>query len=190
MIGTEGTERPAALILAGGGIDSTVCVHQLRAGGYQVRALHVNFGQLAASMEWAAVQRIARHFGIEASQIAVHGTKDFAPGEIQGRNAMFLALAQVYREKNEQLLCIGIHAGTGYYDCGPAFFESIASLVASGSDGCVRVIAPLIRLQKSEIVSYCRAHEVPIHLTYSCQLGAAIPCGECRSCKDRRQLSC
>ena len=46
-------------LLAGGGIDSSVCMQVLKNQGYKVRAIHVDYGQQASSFEWDAVQKVS-----------------------------------------------------------------------------------------------------------------------------------
>jgi len=187
----EGRERETnVVVLGGGGIDTTSCLHQLRMSGFNVRILHIDFGQVAASREWAAVREIASFFDVVASQVVVNASVNFGGGEIVGRNAFLLLLAVMYRHPEDELICIGVHAGTPFYDCSPAFFGEMSTLVANLTSGRIRLIAPLLHLQKSEVITYCREHQVPIELTYSCQTGEAIPCGVCFSCMDRKAMGC
>lgn len=177
-------------MLAGGGIDSTACIQQMVCASFKVRAMHISYGQPASELEWAAVQRIGAHFSIAADRVQVDGRTAFSPGEVLGRNAMFLSIATVFRRVEESLVCIGVHAGTRFYDCGSCFITEMSSLLSETTDGRVRVVAPLLNLRKADVVRYCREHRVPIHLTYSCQLGTTPPCGTCTSCKDREALQC
>lgn len=178
------------LILTSGGIDSSLCISRQKASGLAVRCLHVDFGQPAANEEWAALQRIVKFFEVPCSQICVRSSQVFAPGEVEGRNAFLVLTALMFRHPTERLICLGIHSGTPYYDCSPGFLASIDKMIAEHTNSMVRVIAPLLGLHKPDIVAECRSNDVPIQLTYSCQLGLEIPCGKCLSCKDRSALGC
>lgn len=69
MSNGRGPDRPDVLVLAGGGIDSTLCIHQLAQEAYRVRALHIDYGQRASPQEWKSVRRTAYGLGIEADQV-------------------------------------------------------------------------------------------------------------------------
>lgn len=178
------------LILASGGIDSSLCIHRQKSAGVSIRCLHVDFGQVAAKEEWGALQRVAKFFEVTCSQIRVRSPQIFSPGETEGRNAFLVFTALMFRQPSERLICLGIHSGTPYYDCSPGFLASVDRLVAEHTNSLVRVIAPLIGLQKPEIVAEFRSNSLPLQLTYSCQSGLPVPCGKCLSCKDRSALGC
>ena len=181
---------PKVLILASGGIDSSLCIHRQKSEGASIRCLHVDFGQVAAKEEWAALQRVAEFFKVSCIQITVRSSQVFIPGEVEGRNAFLVLAALTFRHPSERLICLGIHSGTPYYDCSPGFLASVDRLVAEHTNSLVRVIAPLLLLQKPDIVAEFRSNGLPLRLTYSCQNGLAVPCGECLSCKDRSALGC
>ena len=185
----RGANSPV-LLLAGGGIDSTLCMHRLREAQLQFRALHIDYGQQANHLEWDAVKVTSKHFGGTAAQLKIAGSQKFSPGEVIGRNAAFIFLALMHRLPSERLICIGIHAGTPFYDCSKVFFENTARLVAEHTDSLVRLIAPLIDYTKPEIVGSLRATDIDLGLTYSCQRGIEGGFGSCHSCLDRRSLGC
>lgn len=182
--------RSPVLLLAGGGIDSTLCMHHLCEAQLQFRALHIDYGQQASRLEWEAVKATSKHFGGIAAQLKIESSQAFSPGEVIGRNAAFIFLALMHLTPLEKLICIGIHAGTPFYDCSRSFFESAERLVAENSDSRVRLIAPLIDYTKPEIVGLLRFTGLDLRLTYSCQRGVEGGCGACHSCLDRRSLGC
>ena len=87
-----------------------------------------------------------------------------------------------------QLLAIGIHSGTPYYDCSAEFIRMMNSLVVSQTDGVVQVGAPFLAWTKRQIWDFATNGDVPLSLTYSCERGGEAACGECPSCRDLRQL--
>lgn len=186
----NGHDRPDVLVLAGGGIDSTLCLHQFAQHGLGVRALHVNYGQPASTLEWTSVKRTALSLGIQYSQALLKSDICRDGPEVVGRNAALISIALLSIKSSEGLICVGIHAATPFYDCSVAFVESMARLVAEQTDSRVRLVAPLLTLTKPEIVARARAQGVPIDTTYSCQVGASQPCGKCHSCMDRKALGC
>ena len=174
------------LVLAGGGIDSTVCVHLLKANSSPIRLLHVDFGQKAAKQEWTAVQKIAEHYNCERNQASITNLNTFSNNTILGRNAAFIFLGLMALHKDEKSICIGIHSGTNFFDCSDSFFKQAHKIVEEYTDAQVSLIAPLLHLNKQEIISFAQYKQIPIEITYSCQEGKVPPCGVCHSCKDRR----
>lgn len=184
------TQKSTALVLAGGGIDSTVCMYHMNSAGIPFRALHINYGQQAGQLEWESVQAVAAKLNSTAIQLRLVTSQEYDPGEVPGRNAAFVFLALMHLLPTETLICLGIHAGTPFFDCTKQFFNLTGQLVAEQTDSRVRLTAPLLEFSKPDIVRFAREVGIPLELTYSCQRGLKGGCGECHSCKDRRALGC
>lgn len=179
------------IVLFSGGIDSAACAHYLKERSYNIRGLFVNYGQKAALLEQAAAERLSAFLEIKLLNVRVLSERLFGEGEIVGRNA-FLILTAVLDKACSQsrLVAIGIHAGTAYYDCSPAFLQIIDRLVSECTDGRTRVLAPFRDWTKQDILEYAIRARLPLDQTYSCECGSVPPCGSCLSCRDRRFLSC
>lgn len=180
----------SVVLLAGGGIDSTLCMRILRMQARPFRALHIDFGQPAAAMEWKSVLDHATQCGAEAEQIIIRSNLNFEPGEIPGRNAALIFQAVVTVRPTEHFVQIGVHAGTPFYDCSPSFIAAMSSIVAECTNASVMLQAPLLRLTKPEIVAMCSNHGVDFNSVHSCQRAVVGGCGRCHSCLDRRALAC
>jgi len=83
---------------------------------------------------------------------------------------------------------------SGYPDCRPEFLESFAKTVALGTKAGVQgadfeVVAPLLQLDKSEIIKLGLALGVDYAMTRSCYdpKEDGSPCGHCDSCYYRQQ---
>ena len=108
---------------------------------------------------------------------------------------MFLSLALGWAEVvGAEAIVIGVNAldYSGYPDCRPEYleaFEQLASLATrAGLEGRpLRVLAPLLRLSKAEIVRQGAALGLDYGLTHSCYDPApsGAPCGRCDSCRLR-----
>jgi 7-cyano-7-deazaguanine synthase len=109
-------------------------------------------------------------------------------GEIPGRNALLVHLALATAGRDPAVLMLGIHAGTPYRDCTPAFVDAMQASLDFHRDGTLQLAAPFVTWSKSEVYAYARDAAVPLALTYSCEAGTVPPCGACRSCRDRELL--
>ncbi|MRR09824.1 7-cyano-7-deazaguanine synthase, partial [bacterium] len=114
---------------------------------------------------------------------------------VPGRNAIFLAFGASYAEAEGcGAVVIGANAldYSGYPDCRPDFIRAMARAVTlgtrAGREGRpVRIMAPLLKLTKSQIVTLGLRLGVPYELTWSCYQGGRQPCGACDSCLLRAQ---
>jgi 7-cyano-7-deazaguanine synthase len=112
---------------------------------------------------------------------------------VPGRNTIFLSLAVSLADATKaQAIIIGANAldYSGYPDCRPNYLKAFSRVALlgtkSGSMGLsIKIIAPLLRLDKKEIVRLALKLKVPLELTWSCYSGAKRACGRCDSCKLR-----
>jgi len=106
------------------------------------------------------------------------------------RNSIFLALATAVAEVVEaESIVLGINHldYSGYPDCRPEYLEAFQQVIRLGSRAGVegrspRLEAPLVHLDKGEIVREALRLGVPLGLTWSCYHGRALACGRCDSC--------
>lgn len=173
-----------------GGIDSTACLAFLLSNNFDVSCTFVDFGQPARINELAAVDQVAKFYGVPLYTIRLDHTKNISRGEIPGRNAFLIFAGLMTSHAPSSVICLGIHRGTAYVDCSKMFIAQVDTVVAELTNGTTRVLAPFIEWDKNGIVNYAKAERVPIALTYSCEVGGNTPCGECSSCHDRSELRC
>jgi 7-cyano-7-deazaguanine synthase len=116
---------------------------------------------------------------------------------VPARNTVFLSLALAWAETLDAFdLFIGVNCVdySGYPDCRPEFlraFESLANLATrAGVEGedRFRIHAPLLTLNKEQIIERGRALGVDYALTHSCYDPApeGLACGRCDACQIRR----
>lgn len=111
---------------------------------------------------------------------------------VPGRNLMFLSIAASLADSiGAEAIVAGPNAVdfSGYPDCTPAFFKAAGDAINRGTrlgvtEG-IEVLAPLMRLSKTQIVQLGAKLHVPFGLTWSCYAGGKKPCGHCDSCKLR-----
>ncbi len=110
---------------------------------------------------------------------------------VPARNTIFLSFALAYAEvtdANDIFLGINAIDYSGYPDCRPEYleaYERMANLAtkATTQDGRVfHIHAPLLRMNKAEIIHKGIELGVPYELTWSCYEGGELACGTCDSC--------
>ena len=208
-------ERPLAVVLLSGGLDSMVCAALAREQGFRVLALTIDYNQrhrveIEAARGIASALGVDRHvilpldlrqFGGSAltADIAVpkDGVGDAIPVTyVPARNLVFLSLALAWAEAaGSSDLFIGVNAldYSGYPDCRPEFiggFENLARVATNLGDqgGTVRVHATLQHLKKSEIAQEAARLGLDPGASWSCYdpLPDGRACGVCDSCRLRR----
>ena len=165
--------------------------------------------------EIAAALGATRHLVVEVNLRAIGGSaltgavpvpKDrpdeaigsgIPPTYVPARNTLFLALALGWAEVlGAEAIYFGANVldYSGYPDCRPEFIQAFEELAkratkAGVEGGTMRVVAPLLRMTKAEIIRRGMALKAPLHLTHSCydpdDKGRA--CGRCDSCRLRRK---
>jgi 7-cyano-7-deazaguanine synthase len=177
-------EKKVSLLLSGG-IDSTTTLSYYKENGYQVETYFVNYGHVANNVEFEHAETISKYYDTRLNVLKFSGAAYGESLEITGRNAFLIISVLMANQSNSRIISAGIHKGSDYYDCNEGFIMSMKSLIDGYTNGSVQLDLPLIKMTKTEIVAYCKLHEVPIEQTFSCQLGGNMPCGNCPSCIER-----
>ena len=176
------------LVLLSGGLDSAACANFYVGREYHVEAMHFDYGQPGAEMEFKSAQAIAKHYAIKLHRYRLPNARQKGVGHIVGRNAFLLFAALLEFPWDAGLLGIGIHTGTPYFDCTNEFTERIQHIFDGYSNGRIKISAPFLTWDKPRIWDYCLTAKVPVSQTYSCESGSQVPCGICASCKDMEVL--
>ena len=127
-----------------------------------------------------------------AEQIAKDG-EGMVRTYVPFRNGLLLssvtALAVSLYPDDEVEVYYGAHAddaaGRAYADCSPEFTDAMNRAINIGTYEKVTLAAPLINMNKGEVVKTGLAIGVPYHLTTSCYEGREKACGTCGTCIDR-----
>ncbi|WP_066812785.1 7-cyano-7-deazaguanine synthase QueC [Sphingomonas asaccharolytica] len=205
---------PLAVALISGGLDSMVAAASMKAAGYRLLALSVDYNQ-RHQIELAAARRIAgtlgaerhvvlpldlRAFGGSALTAEIDVPKDGVGSDIPvtyvpARNTIFLSLSLGWAEASgARDLVIGVNAldYSGYPDCRPEFvaaFEEMAALATkAGVEGDrFRIHAPLQHMTKADIVREGTRLGLDLGMSWSCYDPApgGVHCGLCDSCRLR-----
>lgn len=127
-----------------------------------------------------------------AEQIAKNG-EGMVTTYVPFRNGLMLsavaAMAMSLYPNDEVDIYLGAHAddaaGNAYADCSSDFTEAIGKAINIGTYGKVRLVAPLVNLNKAGVVKMGLELHTPYNLTWSCYRGGEKPCGKCGTCIDR-----
>lgn len=128
-----------------------------------------------------------------ADQIAADG-EGMVRTYVPFRNGLMLssvaALAMSIYPDDEVDIYLGAHAddaaGRAYADCSQEFVDAMEKAIAIGTYDKVKVKAPLVNLNKAQVVETGLSIGVPYELTWSCYEGGERQCGTCGTCIDRR----
>lgn len=106
------------------------------------------------------------------------------------RNGLFLSsAASVALSNGCSVIYYGPHAddaaGNAYPDCTPLFNNAMSTAIYEGSGRQLKVEAPFVNMNKSDIVRLGLELKVPYEMTWSCYAGGDKPCGKCGTCIDR-----
>jgi 7-cyano-7-deazaguanine synthase len=133
--------RSVATVLLSGGVDSVACMKFLQSQGFEVRALFIDYGQPAASLEFRAATAFAKRHLCPLKVVRVKSDSNFGSGELPGRNAFLIFTALFFLGKASGVLALGLHSGTKYYDCSEAFFNLANKMVMEHTDGALSLVA-------------------------------------------------
>jgi 7-cyano-7-deazaguanine synthase len=103
------------------------------------------------------------------------------------RNAHFLSIAVSWGEVlGARKIFVGAveEDSSGYPDCRPQYYEAFNRVIATGTkpETQLEIVAPVIRMRKSEIVRRGMELGAPLAHTWSCYQAEDVACGVCDSC--------
>lgn len=209
-------DKPKAVVLISGGLDSATTLAIARERGYDCHALSLDYGQ-RHRVELKAAHWVAESFGVREHKVigidlgGIGGSaltdraiavpeqpEEGIPATyVPARNMVFLSLALGWAEViGARDIFIGVTAVdySGYPDCRGEFiraFEAAANLgTRAGVEGRrFRIQTPLIDLSKAEIIREGARLGVDYGLTVSCYQADSEgrACGACDSCRYRIQ---
>ncbi len=202
------------LVVYSGGLDSTVLLAKVHAeNSKSTVAVHFRYGQRHDDMELSAAMKICRALMVPYQIIeiplpawgfrsALLGTQGTIPrGEydkeslkqtiVPFRNGIMLSIAAGIAANlpGGCTIHIGAHAGDHaiYPDCRPDFLRAMGVAIRRGTDGEVTLSTPFSHLSKSDIVTLGAKIQAPMDMSYSCYNGGEVHCGECATCRERRE---
>jgi 7-cyano-7-deazaguanine synthase len=177
-----------AIVLLSGGIDSASCLAFYAQLDHAVSGVFFDYGQPVREQEEKSAAAIAAHYNVPLTTIRYSGPKTNYAGEIAGRNALFVFATLLFRPVQRGIIALGVHHGTTYYDCSQSFTEDMGRIVSGYTSGQVVLGAPFLNWDKQMVIQFAVQANVPVELTWSCEVGPSRACGKCLSCRDREKL--
>ncbi|MDH4378641.1 MAG: 7-cyano-7-deazaguanine synthase QueC [Vampirovibrionales bacterium] len=205
-------DASSAVILLSGGLDSTVALAKTLEQMPVSLALMVDYGQRALAPELRASKAIAQHYNVAYKMIELPWLAECLPKALDGaqpqtqedwnstqdpianthrvwvpnRNGVFLNIAASFAEAlGASHIVFGANATEGetFPDNSVAFIEALNQSLSYSTLSKLQVLAPVATLTKAQMVTYARAHNVPLHLIWSCYEAGPEPCHQCPSCQ-------
>ncbi len=206
------TSNKRAVCILSGGMDSTLTSYIAKNDGFNIIAVHFNYGQRTEKRELKAFRDVCDDLGIEDKyeidipfftqigasaltdetiDIPIDGVKPGVPiTYVPFRNGIFLSIAAAIAEKhNAEALFIGVveEDSSGYPDCTDSFINKQKNAINEGTKESTKIdiLTPLVTLHKDEIVKKAVELNVPLEHTWSCYKEEDEACGVCDSCRLR-----
>ncbi len=198
-----------AVVLASGGMDSAVTV-AVASQECRLALLHINYGQRTVQRELQAFKDIAEFYNAEKTLVVdvgylarIGGSSltdsniDVAKADLESReiptsyvpfrNANLLSIATSWAEVlGATRIFVGAieEDSSGYPDCRREFYDAFEKVIEVGTKPTtnIKIITPIIKMRKHEIVKKGLELGVPFELTWSCYQREDVACGVCDSC--------
>ena len=204
--------KKKAVCIISGGMDSALSAKIAQNEGYEIIALHFNYGQRTETKELACFRKITadvaavkcyeidlpffEQIGASALtdksiDVPMGGIEEGVPVTyVPFRNGIFLSIAASVAEKHAaEALFIGVveEDSSGYPDCRESYIEQMQKAINMGTkeETVLEIKMPLVSMKKSEIVAESLALGVPLESTWSCYQSEESACGLCDSCRLR-----
>ncbi|GIO61581.1 7-cyano-7-deazaguanine synthase [Paenibacillus cineris] len=194
-----------ALLMASGGMDSTVLAYWLQKQDKRVLPLFIDYGQHFKQEEYnTLIEVIPENFKDSVRIVRIGDIyrtsnsrminepnlwEDNVTADdlyLPYRNLLFLSVAaSVAQSEGITEVYSGFinsnHAKE--IDCSKDFFDKLGSMLEDY--GTVKICMPFRDYSKTEVAELGVKLGVPIAMTYSCQANSRVHCGVCPNCIDR-----
>ncbi|MAG45314.1 MAG: hypothetical protein CMH63_00895 [Nanoarchaeota archaeon] len=201
-----------AIILCSGGLDSVTAAYKVKDEYSKLKFLFFDYGQRAVKEEEKCCKEIAKRLEAEFIKVELkwlgeistamlnkegevkENNEDIKNWWVPARNSVFLVNALAFaeseflknKEKYDVIIGIKDEGDEHMADTTPEFVKKVNELAKEGTqDGDYEVVAPLIELDKTDVIKLGKELKVPFELTYSCYIENG-PCGKCLNCVLRK----
>jgi len=201
-----------AVCIISGGMDSALSAKIAQNEGYDIIALHFNYGQRTELKELDCFRKVVKNLNAKETyeidlpffkqigasaltdksiDVPIDGLEEGVPTTyVPFRNGIFLSIATSIAEKHgAEALFIGVveEDSSGYPDCTHNYIEQMQIAINLGTkdETKLEIKKPLVAMKKSEIVKKALELNVPLQNTWSCYQSEDKACGVCDSCRLR-----
>jgi len=201
-----------AVCIISGGMDSALSAKIAQQEGYEIIALHFNYGQRTQKKELDSFRKISNYLGViekyeidldffkqigasalidNSLEVPIGGIEDGIPiTYVPFRNGIFLSIATAIAEKHQaEAIYIGVveEDSSGYPDCRDSYILAMQKAINLGTkdETKLEIKMPLVHLKKEQIVQKSLDLGVPLQYTWSCYQNEDKACGVCDSCRLR-----
>ena len=183
--------------LVSGGFDSTLMSLMAQEEGVALFPLFLDYGQLGASKEWAACQRLHEQYGLpKVTRMDISGFGKTIPSGLTdpslrinedaflpGRNLLFAVAGAAHAfTLGADSIALGLldPANHLFPDQTKRFVEKCEEMIEIAMGKRLAILTPLIEFSKSDVLVMARARGVQD--AYSCHAGGDTCCGVCVAC--------
>ncbi len=201
-----------AVCIISGGMDSALSSAIAKKDGFEIIALHFNYGQRTQEKELECFRLLAKdlraiktyeidlpfftQIGASALvdksiDVPTDGVKPGVPiTYVPFRNGIFLSIATAIAEKEKaSAIYIGVveEDSSGYPDCRESYMMAMERAINLGTKDETKIVIkrPLVNMKKSQIVKKAIELGVKLEYTWSCYKEESEACGVCDSCRLR-----
>ena len=197
-----------AVVLSSGGLDSTTClalavekfgsenVDSARkvAEYYKVKHYEFDAAEIMSFSDSALLNKSEKR--LEATTYGEQVKKNLRVDTyVPFRNGLMISMAASFADGlyngEDCEIFIGVHqddtAVNAYADCSEKFIRAIGEAVEVGTYGKIKIVAPFLGKNKSDVVKIGLELKVPYEMTWSCYERGEKPCGKCATCRDRKK---
>lgn len=203
----QSNEKPLAVIVMSGGMDSAVAGAIVQERGFDLAFLHFNYGQVTEPKEAWCVHRLSDHFhpiankGIDLSEAMIKGDSALFTGKsredgvhdkdeyVYFRNTILGSFAVAWAEVLKAKAVVFGSTGEDHIcpDNSPEFWAAFQRVIGMGTmrHKDITIITPLTDTDKAGVLKRGLRLDVPMEYTWSCHNRIDLACGECSNCRAR-----
>ena len=210
MVESNSIGKGLAIVLLSGGLDSCVTT-AIASETHTIALLHVGYSQRTQLREYNSFRAIANYYKVPGKRILItrldylkkiggssltdptipvdkdNANQLIPMSYVPFRNTHLLSIAVSWAEviKAEKIYIGAVQQDSpDYPDCRSEYYDAFNRLIEVGTKPStnIKVITPLLNMNKSEIVRKGIELAAPLHLTWSCYERNDMACGRCQSC--------
>lgn len=189
-----------AILLLSGGLDSLVSIALTHKTYNIIKAIHFDYKQAPETKELVACKKICEHYGFDLQVVELPWLGELAQNSalctssqqndtksywIPNRNGLFVNIAASFAETLDcKYILIGANAQEAkvFKDNSIEFVNQASEFFTTSTQNSVELIAPLIEMDKNEIIQKALELNTPLELVWSCYTNGDKHCGKCPSC--------